>query len=87
MNTAPDILIRLARTPEILDLRWRMLRAGLPPDSANFDGDAEPTTHHFVAEQDGKVIGCVTILRRPWEGRPAWQLRGMAVEPFVQSRG
>jgi GNAT superfamily N-acetyltransferase len=87
MTTSRDILIRRASTDEILDLRWRILRAGLPPGTANFDGDDEPTTHHFVAVQDCKVVGCVTILRRPWQDGPAWQLRGMAVEPLLQRRG
>lgn len=71
----------------ILDLRWRVLRAGLPPDSARFDGDQEIETRHFAARAGGSIIGCCTILQRPWEGRPAWQLRGMAIEPKWQGRG
>lgn len=82
-----DVIIRAARADEIIDLRWRILRAGLERSTACFDGDDETTTHHFVAEQDGRIIGCVTILRRPWDGQPAWQLRGMAVEPSLQRRG
>jgi GNAT superfamily N-acetyltransferase len=82
-----DILIRLARVEEILDLRWKILRAGLPREAANFDGDDEPTTHHFAALRDAETIACATFLRRPFENEPGWQLRGMAVQPDLQGRG
>jgi len=81
------IEIRPARLDEILELRWRVLRAGLPRETAIFEGDHEPTTRHFAAVLDGRVVGCATILRRPWMDKPAWQLRGMAVEPQYQRRG
>jgi GNAT superfamily N-acetyltransferase len=81
------VRIRPVRVQEILDLRWRILRDGLPREAANFEGDDEPTTLHFAAMDGSAVIGCVTILRRPWQERAAWQLRGMAVEPQWQRAG
>lgn len=83
----PAVQLRLACTAEVLDLRHAILRAGLPRETASFEGDAESGTRHVIATIDGLVIGCVTILRRPWNDRPAWQLRGMAVASEMQKAG
>ena len=42
-ETLADLRVEapLARVEEILDLRWTILRAGLPRESANFEGDDE----------------------------------------------
>jgi predicted GNAT family N-acyltransferase len=87
MSDAPHVLIRAAHTEELIDLRHAILRTGLPRELAYFDGDDEPTTHHVVAELAGKIVGCATILRRPWDGRSAWQLRGMAVVDELRGSG
>ncbi|MGH7176027.1 MAG: GNAT family N-acetyltransferase [Tepidisphaeraceae bacterium] len=79
--------LRRAIADEVVDLRWRVLRAGLARELAVFEGDDEPTTRHIVAEIDGKIVGCATVLQRPWNGRPAWQVRGMAVEPELRGSG
>jgi GNAT superfamily N-acetyltransferase len=84
------IIVRLASTDELIDLRHAVLRQGLPRPAACFEGDDEPTTHHFAAlEPDSgpAILGCATILRRDWQGHPAWQLRGMAVTPTHQHQG
>lgn len=81
------MIIRPAQVGEIIDLRWRILRAGLERETAFFEGDNEPTTIHFVADRDGKIVGCATILQRPWQDGLAWQLRGMAVEQGLQRGG
>lgn len=86
MTEHPDILIRIARIEEILDLRWTILRAGLPREAAHFDGDDEPTTHHFAAFAGTEAVACATFLRRPFDDHPGWQLRGMAVRADWQSR-
>jgi predicted GNAT family N-acyltransferase len=72
---------------EVIDLRHRVLRAGLARETAIFDGDDASTTRHFVAEHDDRIVGCVTLVLNEWHGEPAWQLRGMAVEPALQGRG
>lgn len=85
------IQIRPAAPEDVVDLRHRVLRAGLPRALAVFEGDHEPETRHLVAVlTDGTVVGCVTYLRRPPPfdpSREAWQLRGMAVAPSLQGRG
>jgi GNAT superfamily N-acetyltransferase len=87
MPEVTQIIIARVSIEQILDLRWRILRAGLPREAANFDGDEELTTRHFAALEAQRVVGCVTILHRPWHSHPAWQLRGMAVEPEYQRHG
>lgn len=64
----------------ILDLRHEVLRAGLPRESACFEGDNDPHTVHWAALHGGQIIGCVSLFLRPLENQPAWQLRGMAVQ-------
>lgn len=73
--------IRLAQAAELIDLRHACLRQGLPREAAIFEGDDEPGTLHAVAEVDSRIIGCATLVQRPWKDQRAWQLRGMAVDP------
>jgi GNAT superfamily N-acetyltransferase len=93
MMTA-KIEIRRVGVEKILDLRHRILRAGLPPESACFEGDEEQTTLHlaaFVAEPSGRAdhpaAGCLSLMLNSFEAEPAWQLRGMAVDEAHQGRG
>jgi len=72
---------------EIVDLRYTVLRAGLPREAANFPGDRDSMTVHLAAKDGKAVVACATVLVNQWEGRPACQLRGMAVDPAYQRRG
>ncbi len=79
---------------QILDLRHRVLREGLPRETAQFGGDEDPTTRHFASflgdESDnpvGNPICCVSFLPSSLGGEPAWQLRGMATDPRYQGHG
>src|SRR5262245_28734176 len=83
----PQAQIRDACAEEIIDLRWRILRAGLPREKAIFPGDDEPATHHFAAILDDEVVGCASFMQNPWQGNPAWQLRGMAVREDLRGSG
>jgi GNAT superfamily N-acetyltransferase len=87
MPTGSPQQIRPAAAGEVIDLRHAVLRAGLPRDTAVFAGDDDPAARHFVAILDDRIVGCVTLHPSQWEGRPAWQLRGMAVEPGLQGSG
>ena len=82
-----EIIIRRADVAEILDLRHRILRAGLPWETASFEGDDAATTLHFAAESDGKIVGCATIMLNEWQGEAAWQVRGMAVDESSRGTG
>jgi GNAT superfamily N-acetyltransferase len=80
--------IERVHAERIIDLRHRVLRAGLPIESARFEGDDEPGTIHLAAiDQTDRVVGCASLVRRPWLDQPAWQLRGMAVESELRRSG
>lgn len=82
-----ELEIRQAEIKEILDLRWRILRAGLARESADFPGDDLPTTLHIGAFDGDACVGCASFMQNEWNGAPAWQLRGMAVEDGYRSQG
>jgi GNAT superfamily N-acetyltransferase len=79
--------VRPVPVDDVIDLRHRVLRAGLPREAASFPGDDEPTAVHFAAIEGSTVVGCVTLIHRPHDGAPAWQLRGMAVAPERRGGG
>lgn len=79
--------VREVEVEPIIDLRHRVLRAGLPRETAYLQGDDLPTTHHFAVLHAGTVIGCATFLESQRDGEPAWQLRGMATDPARQGQG
>ena len=91
--------LRRACPDEIMDLRWRILRDGLPRDAAMFPGDEADTSFHYAAierfdsngggksELAARVVSCATIHLSEWENEPAYQLRGMATEADCRSFG
>jgi GNAT superfamily N-acetyltransferase len=88
------IEVRRVAVEKILDLRHRILRAGLPPESACFEGDEAETTLHFAAftveapsHAEQRPVGCLTLMLNSFQAEPAWQLRGMAVDEPHQGRG
>jgi GNAT superfamily N-acetyltransferase len=82
-----DAFFRIAALSEILPLRHAVLRPGRPEAEAHFDGDGEPETIHAGAFEDGTAVACASLMSRPFDGAPAWQLRGMATSPDRQRRG
>ncbi len=72
---------------QIIDLRHAVLRTGLPRSDAYFPGDDKTTTVHLAAKIQNQVVGCATILLNEWNGHPACQLRGMAIDPAHQRFG
>jgi predicted GNAT family N-acyltransferase len=83
----PQITCRRVAVEEILPLRHRILRAGLPFEAACFDGDHDAPTRHHAAVAGDEPVCCLSLMFSEWEGRPAWQLRGMATDASVQGRG
>jgi len=83
--TPSEIEIRKVPVSQIIDLRHRVLRAGLPRESAHFSGDDSAV--HFAALLEGRAVGCCTLMPSRHEGNAALQLRGMAVEPSLQRSG
>ena len=88
MTTATIAIHRVA-VDKILALRHRILREGLPPESARFEGDEAETTFHFAAYASGSggpLLGCLSFMLNSYGHEPAWQLRGMAVDSPHQRR-
>ncbi len=84
----PPWTCRPANLAEVLALRHAELRPGLPLESARFDGDEAPDTLHIGAFlPDGQNIGCGSFMPNRYEGRPAYQLRGMATRGDWVGRG
>lgn len=89
------VLLRQLPVEQIVDLRHRVLRAGLPREAAMFEKDHAAGTLHFgaIAHTDGKaaagetVVSCATFHPDQWESAPAWRLRGMATESAYRGRG
>jgi GNAT superfamily N-acetyltransferase len=86
-DRANPIYIQRVHVERVIDLRHRVLRAGLPRDTAYFESDDAPRTIHLAALDDQIVIGCATVLFNSWKNQPACQLRGMAVEPKYERGG
>jgi GNAT superfamily N-acetyltransferase len=74
----------------IIDLRVRVLRQGTPVTHCNYPEDALDDVVHLAIDQDGRAVCTSTWFdkqcpHRP--GTPAVQLKGMAVDPTVQTAG
>lgn len=76
---------------EIFPLRHRVLRPGLPLETAEFPEDDHPATCHVAAYEgdDPTVLGCITLCpdALPGGSAPAYRFRGMATDPAVRGRG
>ncbi len=87
----PQFEIRRLTGEETVPLRWAILRAGLPRETAVFPGDEAATSRHFGVLVDGLLVGVATIHLLPMPGtseiEPAYQLRGMATAEEVRGLG
>ena len=84
------IEIRPITAAEALPLRQAVLRPGRLLESAQYPGDDAPTTRHFGAFRDARLLGIATLLHAEMPeqpGVPALQLRGMATAPEVRGQG
>lgn len=83
--------IGTATTDEILPLRMSVLRDGTPSRDPRYAEDDHATTFHLVARRvDGVIVATSSWLPRPFPPEPdtqGVQLRGMAVDKTLQSRG
>jgi GNAT superfamily N-acetyltransferase len=78
---------------EIIGLRHRVLRPGLPLKEASFDGDDKYSTWHigtFLLDKygdRGPAVCCASFMLNSFDNQEAWQLRGMATDPAYEGRG
>jgi len=80
-----------AMTEEVLPLRMSVLRDGTPSQDPRYAEDDDDSTVHLVMRDDsGVIVATSTWLPRPFPvepDAPGVQLRGMAVDKTLQSRG
>jgi len=82
------IVVRVVGAEAVVDLRHRVLRCGLARETAIFPGDEAETSRHFAAvDENGRVVGCLTLHLNALEGEPAYKLRGMATDEAVRGTG
>ena len=74
------VIVRPAQVSELIDLRHRELRCGLPRQAAVFADDEAPTSRHYGAFLNDNSICCASFHQKDWKSQPAWQLRGMATD-------
>lgn len=89
-----ETVMTRVQVEQIMDLRHRILREGLPVETANFPGDNDSTTWHFAAfhmdracNPVGNAICCASFMLNFLDEVPAWQLRGMATDTMYQGGG
>ncbi|MBU6242225.1 MAG: GNAT family N-acetyltransferase [Acidobacteria bacterium] len=89
--TLPRYTVGIASTKEILPLRMSVLRDGTPSQDPRYAEDDHTGTVHLVVRDDnGVIVATSSWLPRPFPPEPdspAVQLRGMAVDKSLQSRG
>ncbi|MGA0864034.1 MAG: hypothetical protein ACO3RB_09115, partial [Ilumatobacteraceae bacterium] len=89
--TAHHYDIGIATTAEILALRMSVLRDGTPSQDPRYAEDDHDTTVHLVArDHTTGIVATSSWLPRPFPPEPdapGVQLRGMAVDKALQSRG
>lgn len=87
----PSYDVGTATTEEILPLRMSVLRDGTPSRDPRYaEDDHDSTVHLVLRDPDGVIVATSTWLPRPFPDDPASagiQLRGMAVDKSLQSRG
>lgn len=98
---ATPFTIRQVEALELMPLRARVLRVGLPPESAAYAADDQPESRHFAAFSIRReVIGTLSIFREArdpamlkalglieQDHHHSYRIRGAAVEPELRGQG
>jgi GNAT superfamily N-acetyltransferase len=88
MNRNDELTIEVGEiTDEVIDVRARILRAGMDPATAHFPGDEHSCAVHAVARLGGQLVGVGSLIPEAIGDRPALRLRGMAVEAEFRGQG
>ena len=79
--------VRRVSAEVVRPLRHSILRDGYPMEESVYPADDLVDTIHLAAFEGDEVVGTATLFPEPYEGRPAWRLRGMAVADGGRGRG
>jgi predicted GNAT family N-acyltransferase len=82
-------VVRRVSAAEVRPLRRAVLRPNLPEEASAYPEDDLPTTVHLAAYRPsgGEPVSVATLFPEPYDGRPAWRLRGMATSEQVRGQG
>jgi GNAT superfamily N-acetyltransferase len=92
-DDARGITICRVSVDVIIDLRHRLLRAGLPAEAAQFPGDNDASNWHIglfypcPPEENAPLVSCASFMLNSYKDEPAWQLRGMCTDGPHRSKG
>lgn len=90
-DDARSITICRVSIEHIIELRYKILRAGLPKESAQFPGDDARSTWHLglynSQANNAPLISAASFMLNSYQDAPAWQLRGMCTEDGYQGKG
>jgi GNAT superfamily N-acetyltransferase len=90
-DNASNLTICRVSIDQIINLRYKILRAGLPKESARFPGDDAPSTWHVAlfnsSSKNAPPASCASFMLNSYKDEPAWQLRGMASDQPYQGKG
>ena len=81
------LLVARTTLKRIIALRHDVIIVGTGHRPDTFDGDDDAHAFHFGAFVADRLLGCVSYLPAPYEGEPAYRLRGMAVQADYQGCG
>ncbi len=81
------IEIRRVDPDVVRPLRHAVLRPGADTEESVYPADALADTVHLAVYEGNDVVGTATLFPEPYEGRPAWRLRGMAVAESHRGSG
>jgi predicted GNAT family N-acyltransferase len=81
--------IRKCDIKEVLPLRMKVLRPGLPVEEGMFPGDEDETTFHLGLFEGNNLISIASFYRENKEGYDGqgYRLRSMATGPEYQGKG
>jgi predicted GNAT family N-acyltransferase len=85
-----DWIAKPVALDDVIALRHRVLRAPAPVETAHFDGDDHPSSHHVAVIAQETILGVGSVIPEPLPGSAAdrhLRIRGMAVAPERRGEG
>jgi ribosomal protein S18 acetylase RimI-like enzyme len=90
-----DITVSEITAAQTHEVRWPVLRNGLPKNSCEFKGDDLSSTIHLGAFHEGQLVGVLTLIEKEKSviktvfphAKAMFQLRGMGILEDYQSHG
>lgn len=79
--------VRRVDVDVVRPLRHAVLRPGQDSAESVYPIDNFADTVHLAAFDENVVVGTATSFPEPYDGRPAWRLRGMAVAESHRGSG